>query len=85
MSHFYETTIAGIPCLIEITYYNYTPGSGCYATAETPEDLFGTTELEYIIQDREGYAAPWLEEKLTPDTRAALREDIIFFCQDNNI
>ena len=60
----FNTRIAGIPCKCEVTVYY--PGSpavvhGSVAIPPEPE------EFEFLILDRKGYPAKWLEAKLSED------------------
>jgi hypothetical protein len=64
-----EARIAGIPCLVEVTYYapalpgRYSgPPESCYP--DEPE------EICFEVRDRRGRPAPWLERKMTDDDRA---------------
>lgn len=59
-----ETTIAGIPCLIGVTYYECVQGSYSY-NAASDLDYYGYSESEWEVLDRKGYKAAWLERKLT--------------------
>ena len=59
-----ETTIAGIPCIIGVTYYESVRGSYSY-NAASDMDYYGYTEAEWDVLDRKGYKAAWLERKLT--------------------
>lgn len=55
-----RTTIAGIPCQVDITYYEP------YQSATWHEEASGG-ELEFDVYDRKGYRAAWLERKVTED------------------
>ena len=59
----FESTIAGMPCIIRIDTYRITRGS--YSPcAETPEDYYGEHDVEFTVFDRKGYIANWLERKM---------------------
>lgn len=60
----FESTIAGIPCQIEIE--NFQPIIPAKLSGP-PEDCYPEEggEVEYSVLDRRGYPAPWLERKLT--------------------
>lgn len=59
-----ETTIAGIPCLIGVTHYECVRGSYNY-NAASDMDYYGYSEADWVVLDRKGYKAAWLERKLT--------------------
>ena len=69
------TTIAGIPCLIEVDSCTVVKGS-LDRNAASDWDYSGYTEIEFTILDRRGYPARWLEGKLT-DARKADIEQLI--------
>ena len=58
-----SSTVAGIPCLIEVThFFKQKPlGQNC----DSDLDCYGYTEIEFEVQDRRGRPAQWLEKKLT--------------------
>jgi hypothetical protein len=60
----FETKIAGIPCIAAVTYYE--PGLPAYLSGNPddaqPEDA---PDIDYVILDRRGYKAAWLEKKAT--------------------
>lgn len=69
----FEHRIAGIPCMIGVTYYhNQRPWTGSAHTCDSDMDYYGYTELEFDVLDRKGYAADWLEKKLTDDDRVEI-------------
>lgn len=53
-----RTTIAVIPCQVDITYYEP------YQPATWHEEASGG-EIEFEVYDRRGYRAAWLEAKVT--------------------
>ena len=64
----FESTVAGIPCRIEVTHYvgptdwrQHTFAGAGPGDCDPPQD----EEFEYQVLDRKGYPAPWLERKLT--------------------
>jgi hypothetical protein len=59
-----ETTIAGIPCLIGVISCEVYEGSHSYH-ADSDLDYYGYTESEWVILDRKGYKAAWLEKKMS--------------------
>lgn len=70
------THIAGIPCLVQPTYVSVTPGSFS-RDAASDYDYYGDYEVEFLVCDRRGRPAPWLERKLTPATTAAIEALIL--------
>lgn len=73
-----ESTVAGIPCLIEITYFTKVEGS-FRCSAPSDMDYYGYVESEWNVCDRRGRAAPWLERKLTNDDRSRIEAEIEAF------
>jgi len=64
----FEHRIAGIPCIIAVTYFHNTPAwRGSAHTCPSSDDYYGYTELEYDVLDKKGYKADWLAKKVTPD------------------
>ena len=60
-----RTTIAGIPCQVDVTHYEaYDPGSW----HEPPSG----GEIAFDVYDRRGYPAAWLERKVTEDDEARI-------------
>lgn len=56
----FDTTVCGIPCGVKVTgFWRGMPGG----PFEPPEPA----EIEFILLDRDGYRAGWLEEKATRD------------------
>ena len=71
----FPSTVAGIPCQIEVTeYHPGTPmritGTG-FGDAEPPEPRV----FEFDVLDRNGRHAPWLEKKLTTADRERIEEE----------
>ena len=57
-----DTTIAGIPCKVEVTHYFVQKPLG--PRADSDLDCYGYTDIEYLVLDRRGYPAAWLAEKM---------------------
>lgn len=70
-----ETRVAGIPCLIGVTHYECVRGSYNYHAA-SDMDYYGYSEAEWIVLDRKGYKAAWLERKLTADDNDRINAEI---------
>lgn len=60
----FKTHIAGIPCYIDVTHYDYTKGD---PQGQTDLEYYGWTDFEFTVYDRKGYKAKWLEDKITDD------------------
>jgi len=74
-----NTSISGIPCLIEITHYKKVKGDP--NTWASDWDFYGYTEIEFTVCDRRGRPAPWLDKKVTPEIKAELENEIEGFMQ----
>jgi hypothetical protein len=59
-----ESRVAGIPCIIGVTYFDGVDGSYDY-NAASDMDYHGYVECEFTVCDRRGRPAPWLERKMT--------------------
>jgi len=70
-----ETRVAGIPCLVGVTYFECVRGSYSYHAA-SDMDYHGYTECEFEVLDRRGRKAPWLERKLTDKIIREIEQDI---------
>ena len=58
-----KARVAGIPCIIGVTYFDNVIGSYSYHAA-SDLDYHGYTDIEFDLLDRKGRLAPWLERKL---------------------
>lgn len=70
-----ETHVAGIPCIIGVTDYEaYVPAyiSGPPEYCYPSEGGFGG----YILLDRKGYRAKWLERKLNDRIEREIQDEI---------
>jgi hypothetical protein len=70
-----ETRVAGIPCIVGVTYFESVRGSYSYHAA-SDMDYHGYTECEFEVLDRRGRKAPWLERKLTDKIINEIEQDI---------
>jgi hypothetical protein len=59
-----ETRIAGIPCIVGVTYFDR---HGACRHADSDMDYRGYVEVEWEVLDRRGRPAPWLSRKVTDD------------------
>jgi len=73
-----EHRVAGIPCLIGVTHYHNARGSFSY-NACSDLDFYGYKERDYVVLDRRGRPAPWLEKKIDAAEAASIEE-----CIDEN-
>ncbi len=69
------STVAGIPCVVEITDYTIQEPLG--PSADSDWDCYGYSEVDFTVCDRRGRAAPWLERKLTDQDKARLKEEAL--------
>jgi hypothetical protein len=70
----FESRIAGIPCIINVTYYNIIKGEGCGAPSDI--DARGGVESEFEVLDSRGRRALWLERKLNADMIYNIKSEI---------
>ena len=70
-----ETRVAGIPCIVGVTYFDSVRGSYSYHAA-SDWDYHGYTECEFEVLDRRGRKAPWLERKLTDKIINEIEQEI---------
>lgn len=75
MGTYVNTSVAGIPCTVEVLTYLNVPGSHSYHAA-SDLDYYGYSEVEWTLCDRRGRPAPWLERKLTPADEDRILQDI---------
>lgn len=62
-----ETRVRGIPCVVGVVYY-FKARPNPYASNDW--DYYGYASRDYIILDRKGYPAAWLEDKMTKEDYA---------------
>jgi hypothetical protein len=70
-----ESTVSGIPCLIGVTEFSSVRGSYSYH-ADSDMDYYGYTESEWVVLDRRGRPAAWLERKLTDAERSRIEQEV---------
>lgn len=70
-----DTRVCGIPCTIAVTYFKAVKGSYSY-NAPSDMDYSGYTESEWMLLDRKGGKAGWLERKLTEADIARIETEI---------
>lgn len=71
-----EVRVCGIPAIARVTHYR--PGDPG-RTSGPPEYCYPPepTELEWVVLDRRGRPAPWLERKLTDAERERIERELI--------
>ena len=70
----FESHIAGIPCIIDVTSLTVVSGEGYGAPSEI--DARGWVESEFDVLDTRGRPAPWLARKLTDRITSAIKTEI---------
>ena len=70
-----ESTVAGIPCLIQIdhVFVQRPLGPSC----DSDQDCYGYADVEFTVLDRRGYEAPWLVKKMTADDHERIENEIL--------
>jgi hypothetical protein len=76
-----STNVAGIPCKAECVHYFRQEPLGYRANSDW--DARGYTECDFVILDRRGRLAEWLERKLTKDEADRIRADLIDAIKQN--
>ena len=71
----FESRVAGIPCIIGVTHYVRVKGSYSY-NAASDMDYYGYTECDFVVLDRRGRPALWLERKLTDSIQRDIEQEI---------
>jgi hypothetical protein len=72
-----ETRISGIPCMVEVThYFRQEPHRGSAHTCDSDWDFYGYTDCDFVVLDRRGRPAAWLEKKLTDTDRQRIEREI---------
>ena len=60
-----SVTVAGIPALVDVLHYHSKePFKGHSMHCDSSDDWYGYSELDYVLLDRKGYRARWLEKKV---------------------
>jgi len=70
-----ETRVAGIPCVVGVTSFTRVRGSSS-RNAASDLDYHGYSESEWVVCDRRGRPAPWLERKLTESESNRIESEI---------
>lgn len=73
-----ESNVQGIPCLIEVMSCTVVkPWRGSAQSCPSSDDYYGYSEVEFVVLDRKGYKAAWLERKMTDEDRARIKTEIL--------
>lgn len=71
----FETRVAGIPCQVEVTYFEPTRRASRRGHPDNwDEDEQGY--IEYVVLDRGGRPAPWLEVKMKQEDHRRVDQEI---------
>ena len=70
----FQSRVAGIPCIIDVTALNVVAGQGYSAPSDI--DARGYVVSSFEVCDRRGRRALWLERKLTPAMIADIESEI---------
>ena len=63
----FDTRVAGIPCQIGVlNYERHAPMSAHQAHSDI--EFYGYSEVDYVVLDRRGNPAPWLQNKVSDDS-----------------
>ncbi len=72
----FRSTISGIPCIISVIHYDkYVPADVSGLPEESHPAEGGTSD--WIVLDRLGGRARWLEQKLTTNDRERIDEEVM--------
>ena len=69
--------VHGIPCQIHIISFEKVEP---FRSQDSREDWLGGEEMEWELEDRQGYKAPWLEGKLNLNERRQIEATIRGWC-----
>lgn len=75
MSDSINTTVAGIPCIVQPDRVFVQKPLG--PKASNDYDCYGYSEVEFTVCDRNGRPAPWLAKKLTEQDTARITSELI--------
>lgn len=73
----FDSRVCGIPCIVKVVYYH--PGSEAVHSGPLcgPEE---PPEIDYVILDRNGRRAQWLERKMTKSDHDDVYEEALEAC-----
>ena len=65
----FDYRVAGIPCQIGVlNYEHYSPVSKDPRQCHSDLEYYGYSEADYVVLDRRGRPAEWLQRKLVDDS-----------------
>lgn len=73
------TRVAGIPCLIGVTYFYKVSGN---PYADNDWDYKGYTDSDWVVLTTKGKEAPWLDKKVTDKDVERIRTLIDNYMED---
>ena len=79
----FDSHIQGIPCEIEVT--SYAPIVHSCRSLDPRRDSYDPGEFEFEVRDRRGYAAPWLEAKMTQEDRQRIEDEHAMHLEQDRI
>lgn len=71
----FDTQVGGIPCKCEVNHYSPHKLMRSYGTDPMNCDPPEPVKFEFSLLDSKGYAAKWLEKKLTDQDEERLLEE----------
>jgi hypothetical protein len=71
-----DTRVCGIPCQARSGYSSFKKGAYSLQ-AETPDEYYGHSEVEFEVLDRRGRPAPWLTRKLSVEDTDRIESELI--------
>jgi len=73
----FNSYVAGIPCQIEVNEYTVIPSwKGNIESCPSADDWYGGIECDFTVLDRRGYAAEWLERKMSEEDKDRIESEI---------
>lgn len=63
----FDSRIAGIPCQIGVVNYERHAAMSVHE-AHSDLEFYGYSEVDYVVLDRRGRPAPWLQRKVDDDS-----------------
>lgn len=65
----FDHRVAGIPCQIGVlSYRHYPPVSANPRACHSDLEHYGYSEVDYVVLDRNGRPAEWLQRKVSDDS-----------------
>ncbi len=70
-----RSEVAGIPCIVAVTYYDCGHDDGGRFLSN----------IDWVLCDRKGYKAAWLEKKLTVKEASRINDEVIEYMERSNV